>query len=89
MAGPLQKRFIAPAAADQDTKRIDITSGPLAGQSFTARTKLAASYQHAGRTTKAIELLEQAADDTEHILGPDHPDSIAATRVLLGWSQNP
>jgi hypothetical protein len=44
------------------------------------------SYWSAGRTTDAIPLGESVLADRERILGADHPDTIAARKVLTGWS---
>lgn len=47
-----------------------------------SRNNLAMSYQAAGRTAKAIPLLERTLADCERVLGADHPDT-RAVRVNL------
>ncbi|MGH2839723.1 MAG: tetratricopeptide repeat protein [Solirubrobacteraceae bacterium] len=52
---------------------------------LTARANLASSYWQAGRTSDAIELLEQVLADRERLLGPEHPDTLT-TRANLAHS---
>ncbi|MFD5520557.1 tetratricopeptide repeat protein [Streptomyces sp. NPDC127066] len=47
-----------------------------------ARGNLAASYLQAGRINDAVIIEEQVAAARERLLGPLHPDSVAATGAL-------
>ena len=71
-----------------DTERV---LGPDHPRTLTARGDLAASYWSAwsaGRTGKAIAILEQVAADTERVLGPDHPDTFTARANVAGSYQS-
>ncbi|WP_326770959.1 tetratricopeptide repeat protein (plasmid) [Streptomyces sp. NBC_01591] len=52
---------------------------------LTARANLATSYQQAGRTNDAINLLERVLADRERLLGSEHPDTLSARNVLHRW----
>jgi Tetratricopeptide repeat len=52
-----------------------------------ARTSLASSYLQARRTADAIAIFERVGADTERILGPGHPDAVAALTALARWKQ--
>jgi Tetratricopeptide repeat len=49
------------------------------------RASLAASYRQAGRTAEAVTILEKVVTDYEQIIGPRHPDTLAAANALRGW----
>ncbi|MFB7926951.1 FxSxx-COOH system tetratricopeptide repeat protein, partial [Streptomyces sp. NPDC056081] len=49
---------------------------------LTARANLAASYRQAGRTDKAINLMEHVLADRERLLGDEHPDTLNARNNL-------
>jgi Tetratricopeptide repeat len=49
---------------------------------LTARSRLAAAYLHADRTTSALQMFEQARADSERVLGADHPDTLARCATL-------
>ncbi|MFB7476043.1 tetratricopeptide repeat protein [Kitasatospora sp. NPDC056184] len=51
--------------------------GPHHPHSLTARNNLATSYQQAGRTQKAIDLLRQVLADRERVLGLHHPHTLS------------
>ncbi|MEV0962488.1 tetratricopeptide repeat protein [Streptomyces sp. NPDC059017] len=54
---------------------------------LTARSRLASSYQGAGRTGEAITLGERVVADAERLLGYDHPDTVAARGSLAYFYQ--
>jgi hypothetical protein len=44
------------------------------------------SYLAAGRTAKAISLLERTLADCERVLGADHPDTLASRdNLAMGY----
>ncbi|MET8747289.1 tetratricopeptide repeat protein, partial [Streptomyces sp. NPDC004728] len=43
------------------------------------------SYQQAGRTNDAINLLEHVLTDRERLLGNEHPDTRAVRGALSRW----
>jgi hypothetical protein len=43
---------------------------------------LAAAYYQAGRVSTALPLFEQVRDDSERLLGVDHPDTLARRASL-------
>ena len=51
--------------------------------------KLAMSCLAAGRTAKAIPLLERALADCERVLGADHPTTKAARKDLAALTDGP
>ncbi|MFF3788022.1 tetratricopeptide repeat protein [Streptomyces sp. NPDC001933] len=51
---------------------------------LTTRGNLAASYQQAGRTDDAINLLKQALAEYERLLGNEHPDTLLLVMFCPG-----
>ncbi|MFF8293552.1 tetratricopeptide repeat protein [Streptomyces sp. NPDC016309] len=49
---------------------------------LTARVNLAVSYRQAGRTDKAITILERVVADRERLLGDNHPNTLTAPSNL-------
>ena len=54
-----------------------------------SRNNLAMAYRAAGRTAKAIPLLERMLADCERVLGTDHPDTKAAREGLAALMGEP